>query len=59
MYLQSLTCYKEQNKRKILKIKKEYKGGRVSTIYIYIYIWFLKQRWVYGAIFLQTLPTQA
>ena len=38
MYLQSLTCYKGQNKRKILKIKNKNKGGRVSTIYIYIYM---------------------
>ena len=40
MYLQSLTCYKLGTKQKEnIKNKKENKGGRVSTIYIYIYIY--------------------
>ena len=39
MYLQSLTCYKLGTKQKEnIKNKKENKGGRVSTIYIYIYM---------------------
>ena len=35
MYLQSLTCYKGQNKRKILKIKKKIKEGE-SQLYVFI-----------------------
>ena len=35
MYLQCLTCYKGQNKRKILKIKKKIKEGECQ-LYIFI-----------------------